>query len=269
MHIYIYIQQFLGFARNSTTQRQSYYRHHRHHHHHHHHQSGNTCWLVTLHLLKCHSCQSFVQLKLTRIQAAQLEEPFFYWSHPSSAIHSRRRVARDRGGTAVIEATFQTPWSLKRWEQQVNWNNNLSWNTKVSLRPLRNVSTREGRRANRTQRIECMKRSASYRMLEVQNLVQTKTKARVKIWHCFNLTLHVTKNRLQESSSPWPEWSSPCRPNGSPLQSVFCWSFHGGEISALPGIILFQLPKFCWRIVETNDHFKDFYFHYLMMENWL
>lgn len=29
-----------------------------------------------------------------------------------------------------------------------------------------------------------------------------------------------------------------------------------------------QLPKFCWRIVETHDHFTDFYFHYLMMENW-
>ena len=189
---------------------------------------------MTLHLLKCHSCQSFVQLKLTRIQAAAGRTLFLL--KPPLVCHPQSPAGRQGPGRHCGYWSHLSNSVKFKEKQQVNWNNNLSWNTKVSLRPLRNVSTREGRRANRTQRIECMKRSASYRMLEVQNLVQTKTKARVKIWHCFNLTLHVTKNRLQESSSPWPEWSSPCRPNGSPLQSVFCWSFHGGEISALPGI---------------------------------
>ena len=242
INTYIYIYgKFLGFARNSTTQRQSYYHHHRHHHHH---QSGNTCWLVTLHLLNVTAANRLynwarIRLKLTRVQAAA-GRTLFLLKPPSSAIHSRRRVARDRGGSAVIiEATFQTPKFKEK--QQVNWNNNLSWNTKVSLRPLRNVSTRaaaqigrnESNAWNGLQATECLKCKIWYKRKqkhEILTLLQPnvacdqKSSARIKF------------PMAKESSSPWPEWSSPCRPNGSPLQSVFCWSFHGGEISALPGI---------------------------------
>ena len=141
-----------------------------------------------------------IRLKLTRIQAAAGRT--FFLLKPPLVCHPQSPAGRQGPGRHCGYWSHLSNSVKFKEKQQVNWNNNLSWNTKVSLRPLRNVSTRESRRTNRTQRIECMKRSASYRMLEVQNLVQTKTKARVKFWHCFNLTLHVTNNRLQESQAP-------------------------------------------------------------------